>query len=672
MNITDRIGFLITANAQDAITEFKRVGLAAETEIGAAATASGKLGAAFNASGLMVKAAAGVMAFGIAKMAMDGAKDFVALTGEVRGYQRVLGGTAEDNSKIAAQMRMLGTDAEAAQKGFLQLAKRVGEGQDSLGQWGVEIAKTKGGSTDMAKTLLNVGDAYKAIEDPTKRAAFLFENFGRTGQALVPYLSKSREELKAFAQEADKNHMIFSQGQLDQGKEMGLSMRQMKEAVQGLVLALGVDLVPILKATTDGVTTIIHALDSMGDAIGLGNISIAAMGTALGLMVGGPLGAAVGLVIGLGIAFAGAKHPVDAMTDAISANVSKLEQLSADKAISEFNRLRDNLRAAMQDNRNLLEKLWDFGPQEVFGTKQVSQAQASYKEFKIIADQNVGVAQKLYNAFVDNGTATDRYKEILDGAIQKSREEKDAIDGVASANENLVATFRDVESAIIKQMGGEIGYQQSILDVGKAQDAYNEAVAKYGADSVQATEASLKLQQANLSLATAVIGLSDANQNLQDKYAGNITAVDQDLARLQSLQQQYPAAAGALQPLIDKILEYKRSIEQIPPEKKTDLYLSAQLENFDVWAPLLFRASGGPVMAGQPYVVGEEGPELFVPSGSGTIVPNGALAGGSVSSVGGGGTTINLVVDGQVLTSVVRDDLIQIGRANGSALGAFA
>ena len=34
------------------------------------------------------------------------------------------------------------------------------------------------------------------------------------------------------------------------------------------------------------------------------------------------------------------------------------------------------------------------------------------------------------------------------------------------------------------------------------------------------------------------------------------------------------------------------------------------------------RASGGPVAAGQPYLVGEHRPELFVPSVPGTIVPN--------------------------------------------------
>lgn len=42
-------------------------------------------------------------------------------------------------------------------------------------------------------------------------------------------------------------------------------------------------------------------------------------------------------------------------------------------------------------------------------------------------------------------------------------------------------------------------------------------------------------------------------------------------------------------------------------------------------------ASGGPVSSGSPYIVGEEGPELFVPSSSGSIIPNGRMGGGSVA-----------------------------------------
>jgi hypothetical protein len=42
-----------------------------------------------------------------------------------------------------------------------------------------------------------------------------------------------------------------------------------------------------------------------------------------------------------------------------------------------------------------------------------------------------------------------------------------------------------------------------------------------------------------------------------------------------------------------------------------------------ILAGLLGRQAGGPVKAGKPYMVGEAGPELFVPKQSGSIVPGG-------------------------------------------------
>ena len=50
-----------------------------------------------------------------------------------------------------------------------------------------------------------------------------------------------------------------------------------------------------------------------------------------------------------------------------------------------------------------------------------------------------------------------------------------------------------------------------------------------------------------------------------------------------------------------------------------------------------FRAAGGSVSAGTPYVVGERGAELFVPSSNGTIVPNSGMGG-----------TINITVNGAI------------------------
>ena len=54
------------------------------------------------------------------------------------------------------------------------------------------------------------------------------------------------------------------------------------------------------------------------------------------------------------------------------------------------------------------------------------------------------------------------------------------------------------------------------------------------------------------------------------------------------------------------------------------------------------RAIGGPVKSRSPYIVGERGPEMFVPSTSGTIVANNKLGGGAGS---GTGVTVNVYGD---------------------------
>jgi hypothetical protein len=51
-------------------------------------------------------------------------------------------------------------------------------------------------------------------------------------------------------------------------------------------------------------------------------------------------------------------------------------------------------------------------------------------------------------------------------------------------------------------------------------------------------------------------------------------------------------------------------------------------------------AAGGTVKANSPYIVGEVGPELFVPSSGGRIVPNNKL--------GGGGGNIYINVSGAI------------------------
>ena len=86
------------------------------------------------------------------------------------------------------------------------------------------------------------------------------------------------------------------------------------------------------------------------------------------------------------------------------------------------------------------------------------------------------------------------------------------------------------------------------------------------------------------------------------------------------------------------------------------------------------RSKGGPVRTGGSFVVGEKGPELFVPKRSGTIIPNDKLA-------GGGTTNISVNVDasgssvqsneqqgkelGRVISAAIQSELIKQRRPGG-------
>ena len=96
----------------------------------------------------------------------------------------------------------------------------------------------------------------------------------------------------------------------------------------------------------------------------------------------------------------------------------------------------------------------------------------------------------------------------------------------------------------------------------------------------------------------------------------------------------------------------------------------------DIQNTPVYAANGGPVGYKNPYIVGERGPELFVPNQSGNIIPNHDLAG-----VGGGSTNIVVNVDasgtsiegdepggeelGRLIGAVVQSELIKEKRPGG-------
>lgn len=96
--------------------------------------------------------------------------------------------------------------------------------------------------------------------------------------------------------------------------------------------------------------------------------------------------------------------------------------------------------------------------------------------------------------------------------------------------------------------------------------------------------------------------------------------------------------------------EAETAINRVARDRNLRIWVDSQFKPGSIggilFGAIAGRASGGPVRKGEPYLVGEEGPEIMVPDGNGTVLTAGQTASlaGSRGSALGGAATVNVNV----------------------------
>jgi hypothetical protein len=525
MALTERLAIVIDANADKAIAAFRQVGGAAKGlsgDVGKAgglvSNLGGQLGGLAGAAGPAALAGAGAA---LAKFAASGISAFVDLAGRVKEFRRVAGGTTEDASRLVAAFSAVGVDATTAAGGVFQLEKHLATGADKLAAFGVHAVKDSKGNTDMSKTLLSVADAYRGIGDPVQKAALLTAAFGRTGAALVPLLSKSREEIKAFFDEAAKSHQILTPDDIRKATEYKLAMHNLGDAFKGLEIEAGKSLVPFLTDVADATTGVIHLTDSVGGfiaklaevpakATGLSPGSIlsnlaAALPAGAGLAIIGAIGVeadkTTGSVGHLGLALAETGQILAGYKDVDTAGLDNLDKAlfsagDADRALVDAHHNTADAQAAL--NKLLKEGAVD--------AQKVADAQRSLAD----ASRSVGHAQREQ---ADAQKAFDLASEaaVLLGTDTAATKKHEAANALADANDNVASALdrqKAAQTDLDKAKAGDPDYQLHLADAkNKVADAtFNES---------QRSLASVAAHDAETS---ALSDNADQVQRLYDKY----------------------------------------------------------------------------------------------------------------------------------------------------------
>ena len=336
----------------------------------------------------------------------------------------------------------------------------------------------------------------------------------------------------------------------------------------------------------------------------------------------------------------------DAKRDLVSA-----EQDAADRIADAERRVQDAKRKTEDAERDLQRAMSE-------GAESVQEAQERGQ--KRIADAEKRLADAKRRAAGIEETEEERNARMVREAEEALAEaRKESAEGVAEAQEQAAErvadavqrvadaqqAVRDAEAEVQKARAeGAERIRQAEVALSDARTAAAEAT-KAAADKItQADEALAKARQdANDRLASAERAL----RNAQEGYGKAVEdAADRVAAAIERVTK-------ALEDLDEKRVEAQKigAITDTGAETMKAAPVSPQQEQYlrnraartgQSWWQRMFgaeragepeklrfrghRASGGPVSAGQAYLVGERGPELFVPRSGGGIVPNGMMA----------------------------------------------
>jgi hypothetical protein len=260
----------------------------------------------------------------------------------------------------------------------------------------------------------------------------------------------------------------------------------------------------------------------------------------------------------------------------------------------------------------------------------------------------------------------------------------DAAQGAKSAVGALTAGMDAQGRSILTTLDAWKGYVNQLLAVDNAtlqfklgmydlRDALRESRGKIDDSS----EASLRAQQAFL---TQVGAAERLRQEIVDQ-TGDVDRANRTYQEM--INKLYAAAqqAGVTKAQLDRLIgDYNitittrtRVIGGTEGGTRGAKYLSSYGSEFG-------RAAGGPVQAGHAYLVGEEGPEPFIPSTNGYILPNSSLggrtaggvsAGAAMGSAGGWQTARPLRLSGSGLGQLVFDWLREEISARGGTIAVL-
>lgn len=437
----------------------------------------------------------------------------VELAAQTRDLGRNLGVSAEEASTLISVADDLKIPLSALEMGF-------------------KTALTKGVQPNI-EGLKELQRKYQAIPDPVGRAQFAIEMFGRSGLEMQKILELSTDELDDMAESARKAGLVMDEEAVLAARNYEVALDDAGDAVLGLKVRLGTELLPVLTDTINRTFDNADAVDALRQAFGQGVITGEEFFTTTNKLKSGQLEAAE--------VIERVTAQVDAQTGGMNAAAAMTARLrdEHDNLTSEITITGEGIVALTDRHRGLA----------AFTNEQLIPA-VSNAAFSLRSDFGEALHTLSIQSIPETVTQIDNYiRELGDATLTNF--------AFQSAVQEITQAF----------MGGEISRTQAMMQL----------------------------------------------RDLKGVAADGIVTLDELAGVLDGVRGAAGGAAGQAASLRDRISELH----------SRDITITTRYVNQGQPGPP--RQHGGPVWPGGSFWVGEAGPELFVPSQGGQIIPNRSL-----------------------------------------------
>ena len=553
---------------------------------------------------------------------------------ELQQFGAVTPFTSSELVETAKRLKAFGFETEQIVDVTKRLADVAGATGADLGGIATAFGQIQAKGRLQGEELLQLQERGVSLQDELQRM------YGLTADEFRKALEGGRISANAVnlaLQNITDTGGKYANGAIAQSETLAGKFSTLQDNIQRLAEQLGRVLAPVLK----GILNLANeALAGINRVLTSETSRTLSLGRAALLTPGGTLGDLENLtrdVLTIPVGTLGTE-------DAIKSLFTELQALDAQqKAVS---RTINTTRGATDAEIDAFERLGAaiFKVQKQLGQRQLA-VRAVAKE-----DGVIDIPDLLKGTGGGGGggeTAAEIARKNAQQRIARLREEAAIARGMTTQEKNMLKLKQEISQAeenralvgdnltnqLIEQLEVTFGTKevaQALLDLKQRQKQAEE-------DASKAAEDALKRQQAEA-------------QRLEQLFGGIGQTISTGIVdALMDAKNATQALGGMLQSVGKQLLQLG-----------VNSLLQAAFPGSPLFSGLLGFANGGRPPVGRPSVVGERGPELFVPDRAGTILPNG---------VGMGSTTITVNVDASDTSADASSGSgAQLGKAIGLAV----